>query len=284
MASTTFLNDYSLEITAKDIDALAQARDLIPPGSTISVTYLEGETTQARIAASAAVRTAGFTPMPHISARRLASAEHLRDYLSGAAGETGLDRVFVVAGDCANAVGPYHDSLALIRSGVLQAYGVRSIGICGYPEGHAQIGNETLWRALVDKAAAIQAAGLDCQIITQFGFDPEPILAWLAELRARGVGAPVRIGLPGPANAKVLLRFAARCGVAASAKVLAQYGLSMTRLLTAAGPDRLVAELDRRLAPEIHGRVSAHLYPFGGLVRAAQWARQYAAQRQVPAL
>src|SRR3546814_10207425 len=77
-------------------------------------------------------------------------------------------------------------------------------------------------------------------VVTQFGFDPDAFLAWLKEARVRGIDTPVRIGIPGPAGIKTLLRFAARCGVGASASVLMKYGASITNLLGSAGPDRLV--------------------------------------------
>ena len=35
---------YSIEMTAKDGDALRDARDLIPQGTSVSITFLAGET------------------------------------------------------------------------------------------------------------------------------------------------------------------------------------------------------------------------------------------------
>ncbi|PJI51621.1 5,10-methylenetetrahydrofolate reductase, partial [Methylobacterium radiotolerans] len=54
--------------------------------------------------------------------------------------------LFAVGGDPAAPEGPYEDSLAVITSGVLQQYGVREVGIGGYPEGHPDISKETLAR------------------------------------------------------------------------------------------------------------------------------------------
>jgi methylenetetrahydrofolate reductase (NADPH) len=187
--------------------------------------------------------------------------------------------VFVVAGDLDQAEGPFEDSLSLIRSGLLQAHGVRRVGLAGHPDGHTQIEDAHLWRHLIDKVEALRSLGLDGEIVTQFGFDAEPFLGWLARLRREGVVTPVRIGLPGPANITTLLRFAARCGVGASTKVLAKYGISMTRLIGSAGPDTLMERLEQGLSPAVHGDVRIHLYPFGGLVRAAAWANAYTPAR-----
>ena len=55
-------------------------------------------------------------------------------------------------------------------------------------------------------------------MITQFGFDAGQVLAWLAELRARGLTVPVRVGVPGPAAVRTLLAAAAKCDVRVSAR------------------------------------------------------------------
>ena len=273
VSAVSLLRDYSLEITAKDVAGLELAAPLIPAGSAVSITYLTGETMPARVSAAAALRRLGLVPVPHISARRLASASDLKDFLARLAGEAGIDQAFVIAGDCDVPAGPYQDALAVIRSGLLQDFGVRGVGIAGHPEGHPQIGEAQLWQALSDKIALLDQLGLSCEIVSQFAFDEAPILTWLSRLRAMGITVPVRIGLPGPASASTLLRFAARCGVGASAKVMAKYGVSMVRLFNTAGPDRLVEALVDGLQPAQHGQVGVHLYPFGGVVRTAKWAQ-----------
>ena len=53
--------------------------------------------------------------------------------------------------------------------------------------------------ALAAKITALRRRGLDGSIMTQFGFDPAAVLTWLADLRARGITVPVRVGVPGPA-------------------------------------------------------------------------------------
>ena len=280
MKEAEFLDQYSLEITAKDVPALEAASVNIPAGSAISVTYLHHENEDRRVAAAVAARRLRFNPVPHLAARRLRSADELRTLLARLAAEAGVDRVFVIAGDVDSVDGPYADSLAVIRSSLLEASGIRAVGIGGYPEGHPKISQDLLWQALRSKTQALRERGLDCEIVTQFGFDPDALIAWLARLRQEGIEAPVRVGLPGPANITTLLRFAAVCGVATSARVLAKYGLSMSRLIGSAGPDRFVGSLLEQLSPALHGDVRVHLYPFGGLGRAADWARTFGGAAQ----
>jgi methylenetetrahydrofolate reductase (NADPH) len=273
------LNNYSIEMTAKDIAHLEEAADVIPKGTKIPVTFLPGETFEMRVAAAKRVKELGFLPIPHISARRLTSQAELEGYLASLQREVGTDHAFVVAGDPPQPMGPYEDALSIIRSGLLGQYGIRRVGISGYPEGHPEIGSDRLWQAMHDKQIAIQERGHDFAVVTQFSFDAEPVLSWLEQVRAAGVQATVRVGVPGPASVKRLLAFAARCGVGASTKVMQKYGLSITKLLSTAGPDRIVQEYAERLDPARHGHVLLHFYPFGGLRATAEWVRDARAKK-----
>ena len=269
------LDNYSLEMTAKDVPQLEEAADIIPPGTKIAVTFLPNEDFPRRVAAAARVRQLGFVPVPHISARRLKSQAELEQFLAALQREAAIDRAFVVAGDPPRPEGPYTDALAVISTGLLGKYGVTRVGISGYPEGHPEIGSEKLWQAKREKLAAILSMGHDFAVVTQFGFEAGPILSWLGELRKANVHGLVRVGVPGPASVKTLLRFAARCGVGASASVMSKYGVSITRLLTTAGPDELIRDLARGLDAAKHGEVHLHFYPFGGLKATAEWVRDF---------
>lgn len=269
------LDDYSIEMTAKETPQLEAAAEIIPPGTKIPVAFLPSESFEQRIAAAARINALGFIPIPHISARRLVSDVELESFLDRLQREVAIDHAFVVAGDPPRPLGPYPDALSLIRSGLLAKYGIRRVGIAGYPEGHPEIGNEQLWAAKRDKQAALIDRGHDFAVVTQFGFDAEPVLAWLVEMRRAGVDALVRIGVPGPASVKRLLAYAARCGVGTSAKVVARYGLSVTKLLGTAGPDRLIEDLALGLDPAQHGATRLHFYPFGGLKATAEWVRDF---------
>jgi len=269
------VDGYSLEMTAKDGANLIEAQTLIPAGTSISITYLPGEDLDARVAAASLVRKLGFTPVPHISARRIPSVAALNEYLQRLKDGASIDRAFVVAGDLSETLGPYGDALSLIDSGLLQEHGVRKIGIAGYPEGHPEIEQDKLWEALRMKVRCLSAAGIPYEIATQFAFDPGPVLEWLKRIRAEGIEGRVRIGVPGPANVKTLLRFAGRCGVGASTKVMAKYGLSLTKLLSTTGPDNLLEEFKLLLDPAVHGDVQFHFYPFGGFSRTATWVHAY---------
>jgi methylenetetrahydrofolate reductase (NADPH) len=274
-AEARLLDDFSLEMTAKDVAKLEAGAHAIPPGTQISVTFLPGEEFSSRVHAAKRVKELGFVPMPHLSARRLQSQAELEGYLDSLATEVGIDRVFVIAGDPPRPEGPYEDALAIIQSGVLANYGVRHVGISGYPEGHPDIDGPKLRQAMIDKKKVLEELGLDYSVMTQFGFDADPVFSWLKQVREDGIDVPVRIGVSGPASVKTLLRFAARCGVGASASVMKKYGFSITQLLTTAGPDGIIKDMAEGVDPAVHGDVKLHFYPFGGLDKTAEWIRDF---------
>ncbi|MEF2978969.1 methylenetetrahydrofolate reductase [Subtercola sp. YIM 133946] len=277
-AARDLVAHFSLEMTGKDVGALHAARDVIPPGTRINVTFLGNEDLQLRVDAAALVRRLGFVPVPHISARRLGSRRQLEEFLSRLQEVGAADSVFVVGGDPAEPEGPYADTLTVIRTGVLQQFGVRQVSVAGYPEGHPDISTDTLWRHLEDKTAELREQGLSAVILTQFAFDTDPVIDWIASVRARDIDSTIRIGTPGPAGIRRLLGFARRFGIGANATIVKKYGFSLGNLMGTAGPDRFVTDLSGRVAADPSaGDVKLHFYTFGGLLATSQWARDYVA-------
>jgi methylenetetrahydrofolate reductase (NADPH) len=273
----SLLADASLEMTGKDVSALEQLDGKLAAGTRVNITFLANEDQTLRIDAAAAVVAAGLTPVPHVPARRLRSAPELAQFLATLADAGAVQSIFAVAGDPSQPEGPYEDALALIHSGVLQAHGVKKVSISGYPEGHPDIAEATLWDALELKAGSLAQVGMADSIITQFGFDSERALNWIEEVRSRGIELPVRIGVPGPVGVKRLLSYARRFGVATSTGIARKYGLSLTNLMATAGPERHISALAEGYDPTRHGAVALHFYTFGGLGATADWIATAAA-------
>jgi methylenetetrahydrofolate reductase (NADPH) len=271
------VDGYSLEMTAKELDGLREAAPLIRPDTQIAVTFLPGEEIEQRVQAAVLVRELGFEPIVHLSARRLQSEEQLDSYLRDISVKAGVKRVFIIAGDPSEAEGPYENSLQIIESGLLEKHGIEIVGVGGHPEGHPNNTKDELWDWMERKLAAVRAHGMVPLVVTQFAFDDDAIIEWIAEMRTRGIDVPVRLGVPGPAGIKRLLGFAKRCGVGASASVMKKYGVSITNLLGNAGPDKLVSSLENGLT-EKHGRVRLHFYPFGALKASAEWINAHDAK------
>jgi methylenetetrahydrofolate reductase (NADPH) len=250
------INDFSLEITSRDVADLPAAA--LPAGTRVNVTFLGGEDPSSRIAAVRAVQAQGLVPVPHLAARRLSSRTELSSFLASLPPPAD---VFVAGGDPQAPRGPFTDALSVIESGLLEEHGVERVSIAGYPEGHPHISAAVLWSSLEAKIAALHARGLGAEIITQFGFDADPVLDWIETVRARGIDVPVRIGTPGPVGVRRLLSYAARLGVVAS----------LTDLGGTARPDHFVRALRTDYHPRVHGEVKLHFYTFGGLIPTSEW-------------
>ena len=102
--------------------------------------------------------------------------------------------------------------------------------------------------------------------VSQFCFEAAPIVEFVARVRERGVTAPIRVGLAGPASLTTLTKFAIRCGVGNSLRALTS-GRGITRLLSEAGPEAVVAALAQSHLDFEH----LHFYTFGGVSKAADW-------------
>jgi methylenetetrahydrofolate reductase (NADPH) len=256
--------------------ALRAAASQLLPGTTVAIPYLSREDDEARLTTVRAVRTLGFEPMPHVSARRIASLDALRGFVTRAVAEAGVARCFVIAGDPATPLGPFVDSTALIDTGVFEQAGIQVIGVAGHPDGHPVMSAAERWEVLERKCENIVQRGMAPLIVTQFSFDADTVLAWLEALRQRGIHHPVRVGVPGPAGVAVLARYAALCGVSACASIWSKYGISIGKLFGTAGPDLFVSRLASGLT-DAHGQVSPHFFPFGDVAQSARWIAQYRA-------
>jgi methylenetetrahydrofolate reductase (NADH) len=259
----------SLELSPRDELAGDALRPLLPPGTVVFVNHPPSVTHHDIVAACVRLDRAGFVPVPHVAARRLANFTQASDFLQRATGEARVERILLIGGDD-SPIGPFRASLDLLATGVLERTGVRAVAFAGYPEGHPAIDTQTLNAALKAKVALAEKAGLSVSLTTQFSFEAQPILRWIAAQRAAGLDCPVHIGIAGPASVATLAKFAIRCGVGASLRALARGHTAFARILVEAGPDALINEL---LTNETTGAPIAglHIFTFGGVRRTAEW-------------
>jgi len=266
------LQGASLEVSSRRAIVAETLGKHARAGTDIFVGIVPGENHHQVLETAAAVRRAGFNPVPHIAARNLLSFTQLNDYLARAAGEAGVTKALVIAGDAERPCGPFPSSVDLLATGLFQKHGIRSVGVAGYPEGNPKIARHALDQALKRKLEIAAQGGLEPWIATQFCFETGPIIRWLTALRERRVDVPVRIGLAGPASVATLLKFALRCGIGNSLHTLKARPNSVTRLLGETEPDQLVRELAAAVAqmPAL-SPVGLHFYAFGGVPKTAQW-------------
>jgi methylenetetrahydrofolate reductase (NADH) len=217
--------------------------------------------------------------VPHLAARGFATRDALDRLLARLARSAAIRHALVVAGDHARPLGPYGAAIDVIESGLLPQHGITEVGVAAYPGGHPRIADYELARIVAAKVEAAQATGLALHVVTQFGFDPGAILDWLERLRGDGIDCPVKIGMAGPTSAAGLLRYARRCGVAASAQGLARHVGLAKHVFSRAAPDQLIRVIAAACGGASLGRVAPHFYSFGGLGATARWSAAVAAGR-----
>jgi len=265
-----FMAGFSIEAT-RPSDADIAAMALLRRGTRVYLSAPPNRPVDESVAAAIRLRAAGFEPVPHLAVRNFGSVAAFDDVLARLTAEAGVDSVLVIAGDRGEC-GPFRRAIDAIDSGLLRRRGIRTVGIAGYPQGHPRIGDEELDRALAEKIAAAEAIGLIVEIVTQFCFDAQALLDFIARLRAFGFDHRLRIGLVGPTSLAALLRYASRCGVRASAQALARRAGLMRQMFALTTPDDLV----RTLAEAAPAGIVPHFFSFGGIAATNRWARAVA--------
>jgi methylenetetrahydrofolate reductase (NADH) len=265
-----WMDGFSIEATRPSAADIAELTGL-KRGTRVYLSAVPNRPPEESLTAAIQVRAAGLEPVPHVAVRNFASEQALDDFLARLNGEAKVDNVLIIAGD-RNEYGPFRRALDAIDNGVLRRRGIRSIGIAGYPQGHPRIGGDELNRALAEKIAAAEATGLNVEIVTQFCFDARSILDFVARLRGFGFDHRVRVGLVGPTSLTSLMRYAARCGVRASAQGLARRSGLMRQMFALATPDDLI----RALAEAAPAGVVPHFFSFGGVPATGRWAKAVA--------
>ena len=93
------LQGYSIEVTTHSRSAVEACRTNLAPGTQVYIAFVPGETHHAVAATADRLRAAGFEPVPHVTARSVAGFTQLDDFLARLAGEAGVTRALVIAGD-----------------------------------------------------------------------------------------------------------------------------------------------------------------------------------------
>lgn len=275
VALADLLRTYSVEITAHDEKALKAVESTLAPGTEVFIANLPDERAEVLVAAALRVRRAGLEPVPHIVARNLKSRDDLDGMLASLVRDAGVSTALILGGDRDRQAGNFENALQIIETGLLEAHGIRRIAIGCYPEGHPRIPDEVLWQALRAKLDAAARVGLETVLVSQFLFDPQPLIEFARALRREGIEAPLRVGVAGPADRTKLIRYALRCGVGASLRVLRERGSLARNVLAGETPDTLLgaAAVAQKEEPEL-GMAGVHFFTFGDPAGSARWAEE----------
>jgi methylenetetrahydrofolate reductase (NADPH) len=208
---------------------------------------------------------AGYTTVPHISARLVRDPEHLTELLDRLRGG-GVRELFVLAGDATEPAGRYPGAFDLLEAMGERRSEFDAIGITGYPESHHLISDEETIRAMFAKAP------MATHIVSQICFDAGTIAGWIKEVRRRGTDLPIWIGVPGCVPHAKLLRVSMKIGLGESARFLSHNRSWISRVLTRQfKPDRLVRELTPTATDPAARVAGFHLYTFNEVGRTERW-------------
>lgn len=265
---------YSLEVTPRDADAFDAVARLLPPLAEVFVANLPHKDPGLLVEACARYRRAGFRPVPHLVARNIGSADTLESLLSRLVEEAEVERAMVLGGDRGEPAGPFGDALDLLATARLPAHGIRRIALACFPEGHPSIPADRLEQALDTKLAVAARDGLDVLLVSQFVFEARPLLDHARRLRARGIAAPLRVGLAGPADAETLLRFGDELGVGASRQAMEARATTPEGREAEQTPRALMTAIGAAQAAEPGLRLEGfHFFAFGSTAETIRWAR-----------
>lgn len=262
----------SIEATPKQVNEGDRLDGLFPARTRVYLTDVGTAPIAEFAAAARRLADAGYTPVPHLPARRIVGAADLRERLTRLTGEAGVSDVLVIAGSVDRPAGCYASTMDVLRSGVLADFGITTIGVAGHPEGSPDIAPDAVIQAIAEKNAFARANGIDMRIVTQFGFDAQRFINWAHALADAGNTLPVHIGVSGPAKITTLLKYAALCGVGPSLDFLKKRASSVLALATGFSPEGVVAPIEAHVAANPTGPIAQlHVFPFGGLRNSADW-------------
>jgi len=246
----------------------------VPKDVTLTVTVSPVKGLEPSFALVEALAAAGYTVVPHLTARLVNDRRHLAEIVARLK-DIGTRDVFVLAGDAEEQAGSYEGAAALLRDLGELGHPFERIGISGYPETHPLIDDATLVSAMAEKAPYAS------YIATQICFDSAVTAAWIGRVRERGIRLPVYVGIPGAVQRAKLLRVSTRIGIGESIRFLRKHGNFVTRFLQPGGfsPDRLIQGLGPALADPEEKIAGFHVFTFNDLAETEAWRQRRLAGR-----
>jgi methylenetetrahydrofolate reductase (NADPH) len=234
----------------------------------ITVTASPRRGLDATLEVSERLARAGYAVVPHVSARLVRDAAHLRDVVSRMRA-AGVRELFVPAGDPQQPAGEFAGAAALLAGMGALRDEFDDIGITGYPESHHTISDAMTIQAMFEKAPMATC------IISQICFDADVIATWIERVRARGTHLPIWIGLPGSVDHAKLVRISMKIGIGDSARFVRRHRGWMSRLVTRRfKPDALIRDLAPTVSNPMANVAGFHFYTFNEVASTERWRRQ----------
>ena len=238
----------------------------LPDGAYLGITCSPGKGLNATLELVEQLHGHAFHLVPHIAARQVRDASHLRDILAELQGQ-GVKSLFVPGGDLRRPAGQFDSALSLLRTMAEIGHGMTDIGVAAHPEGHPFLDTETLRSVLLDKQE------FATYLVTQMCFDAGKVIEWLTDIRSRGLKLQAWIGLPGVMMRSRLLATSLRIGVGESARFALKQKTLAGKLLKSRRykPDDLLFGLAPHLDDEALNIGGFYLFSFNQVEDTLRW-------------
>jgi methylenetetrahydrofolate reductase (NADPH) len=238
----------------------------VPRDVTVTVTASPAKGLDATLDLTTRLAARGYRVIPHLSARLVRDDAHLSGIVERLTA-SGIDDVFVPAGDADPPAGRFDSAVALLDRLAEMGRPFARVGVTGYPQSHPRIGDDVTIQAMWDKRHHAS------YLVSNLCLDPVTLRRWITRVRARGVTLPLYVGLAGPVDRVRLLRMAARAGVTESARFLAGHTEWFLRAGTPGGysPDRLLDRIGPTLADPGSAVAGLHLFTFNQVKQTEEW-------------
>lgn len=240
--------------------------DQIPEGWTVAITCSPSRGIDAGIELARQLSGKNLVLIPHLAARMVKDEAHLVDILAQL-DELDIHRIFVIAGDAEHPAGQFDSSLQLLRAMAYMDHRIEEIGIGAYPEGHPFVDETTLLEFLRKKEPYA------AYMVTQMCFDPEVIVLWLRQMRDSGIRLPVKVGMPGVAERRKLLKVALKVGAGQSARFLKSHRRLVGKMVKPGGysPEHLLFGLGPHIDDPTLNFAEFHIYTFNQIETTEHW-------------
>jgi methylenetetrahydrofolate reductase (NADPH) len=246
--------------------AEAAVLEAVPRDVAVTVTASPTKGLEPTLALTERFAAEGYHVVPHLSARLIRDAAHLRDVVARLTA-IGTDDVFVPAGDADPPAGEFTSALDVLEQLAELGHPFARVGITGYPETHPKIEDDVTVQSMWDKRRHAT------YIVSNLCFDPATLRQWVVRIRKRGVTLPLLVGLAGPVERTKLMQMATKIGVADSARFVAGHSSAFVRLSTpgAYQPERLLDKVGTTLAAPESKVTGLHIFTFNQVQQAEQW-------------
>ncbi|ARS91203.1 methylenetetrahydrofolate reductase [Natrarchaeobaculum aegyptiacum] len=260
-------------------ESMDEQLEHLPEGAEVAITTSPTLGLESTIEWTERATDRGFEVVPHVAARYVRDVDHLKD-VAARLTDAGVSDIFVPGGDREEPAGEFTSAYDLLSTLEDLDYEFEDVGITGYPEGHDFLDDDVLAEAMAKKEPYAT------YIVTQLCYDPEAIIDWTDEIRARDVDLPVEVGIPGVMKYQRLLQISRKVGVGDSIRFLQKTSgvLGFLRELVGSRGTYVPDELVEGLAPyatDPHYNIrGVHVYAFNQVPDLESWRSETLTQHR----